>query len=266
MLSAELSRSQFASETLHSSTQALKELSTRYSTFDDLLLKSRRLITDLVRKNKSDAWYYEKAIYIMVVTIVWLIVRRFLYGPIYLLVWLPLRLSWWVLSLFGTIIGAGGGFESAIAVKSGDVKVGVESITPGKPPKVEVKGIPEEIHTIPASLIHTEEIPIQPPAERKPPVDPKPPVERKAAVEREHLERKPIVEKPRVEKKPPVEQVIAKPPKAAPIEQTESVLEKVGESIERQRREENSRQYGARQGLREDLRHDQGQHVRHNEL
>ncbi|KAI5786340.1 hypothetical protein DFH27DRAFT_461672, partial [Peziza echinospora] len=108
MLSAELSRSQFASETLHSSTQALKELSTRYSTFDDLLLKSRRLITDLVRKNKSDAWYYEKAIYIMVVTIVWLIVRRFLYGPVYLLVWLPLKLSWWVLSLFGTIIGAGG--------------------------------------------------------------------------------------------------------------------------------------------------------------
>ncbi|KAF8476077.1 Sec20-domain-containing protein [Kalaharituber pfeilii] len=148
LLSSELSRSQFASETLEASTQALKELSTRYSAFDDLLLKSRRLITDLVRKNKSDAWYYEKAIYIMLATVIWLIVRRFLYGPIYLFIWLPLKLCWWLLSMAALLIGAGGGHDSEI-VRGGDSLHVVEDPTVTSTPKLEVTGIAKDIANAP---------------------------------------------------------------------------------------------------------------------
>ena len=154
LLVSELSRSQFATETLSQSSQALKELSNRYSTFDDMLLKSRKLITDLVRKNKSDAWYYEKAIYIMVITIIWLIVRRFLYGPFYLFIWVPLRLCWWVLSLSASLIGAGGddlsvilGGRDLVQGGGGDGNIAISSI------KVEVRGVPEDLPQIPQSLI-----------------------------------------------------------------------------------------------------------------
>ena len=163
LLVSELSRSQFATETLSQSTQALKELSHRYSTFDDLLLKSRKLITDLVRKNKSDAWYYEKAIYIMVTTILWLIVRRFLYGPFYLFIWVPLKLCWWVLSLFASIIGAGDDGPSVILggrgrgrdlwqSGGGDGNIAINSA------KMDIRGVLEDLPQIPQSLIAAQSV------------------------------------------------------------------------------------------------------------
>lgn len=108
MLSQELQQSRFAQETLHASTAALRELSTRYSRVDELMMSSRRLITDLVRKNKSDSWYYEKAIYTLAGTLAWLIFRRWLYGPLWLFVWMPFKWVWWSV----VILFSGGGGSS----------------------------------------------------------------------------------------------------------------------------------------------------------
>ncbi|RPB19850.1 hypothetical protein L211DRAFT_842263 [Terfezia boudieri ATCC MYA-4762] len=212
LLSSELSRSQFASETLTQSTQALKELSTRYSTFDDMLLKSRRLITDLVRKNKSDEWYYEKAIYIMIFTIVWLIVRRFLYGPFYLLVWLPLKLCWWMLSLCASIIGVGGSYNPEIYGGADKARAGGEGSIVANKPKVEVKGILEDLPQIPQSSLSTSD------------VVPKIPEDRRVIVE----------EKSNYQKHPPP---------FSPFKESESVLEQVGQAIDKQRRDAKAREH-----------------------
>ena len=50
----------------------------------------------------------------MVTTMLCLIVRRFLYEPFYLFIWMLLKLCWWVLSLFASIIGAGDDGSSVI--------------------------------------------------------------------------------------------------------------------------------------------------------
>jgi protein transport protein SEC20 len=119
LLQGELSRSRFASETLAQSTEALKELSERYSAFDDILGKSRELIRDLVKKNKSDRWYFEKAIQILLGTLIWIVVRRLFWGPIWLLVVWPLKTIWWIFaSAVGLGMGAGNSADTSVVVGS----------------------------------------------------------------------------------------------------------------------------------------------------
>ncbi|CAZ85116.1 unnamed protein product [Tuber melanosporum] len=108
LLQSELSRSQFAAETLNTSTAALQDLTHRYSAFDDVISSSRALISDLVRKNKSDRWYYKRAIEILLGLLMWLIVRRLLWGPIYLVLVVPFQITWWGLSLVTGALGVGG--------------------------------------------------------------------------------------------------------------------------------------------------------------
>ncbi|EPS26996.1 hypothetical protein PDE_01937 [Penicillium oxalicum 114-2] len=93
LMQAELSRSQFAQETLEQSTAAISSLSESYSSLDTLLANSRSLANSLLRSQKSDTWYLETAFYILVGTISWLFFRRVLYGPMWWLVWLPVKLS-----------------------------------------------------------------------------------------------------------------------------------------------------------------------------
>lgn len=102
LMADELSRSRFASETLALSTEALKDLSHRYSVFDDVLGRSKELIRDLVKKNKSDRWYYEKAIQILIGCLTWIMLRRLVWGPIYLMLFMPVKSVLWV---GGTIFG-----------------------------------------------------------------------------------------------------------------------------------------------------------------
>jgi protein transport protein SEC20 len=119
LLQGELSRSRFASETLAQSTEALKELSERYSAFDDILGKSRELIKDLVKKNKSDRWYFEKAIQILLGTLIWIVVRRLFWGPIWLLLVWPLKTIWWICaSAVGLGMGAGNSAQTSVVVSS----------------------------------------------------------------------------------------------------------------------------------------------------
>ncbi|RMD42113.1 hypothetical protein DV735_g2986, partial [Chaetothyriales sp. CBS 134920] len=93
LLSANLAQSQFAQQTLDESQSALKALSESYGGTTDLLKASRGLVGQLVRSNKSDTWYLQTAFYIMAITIAWLVFRRLLYGPLWWLVFLPLKLE-----------------------------------------------------------------------------------------------------------------------------------------------------------------------------
>ncbi|KAL6246375.1 Protein transport protein sec20 [Rhinocladiella similis] len=94
-MEAEVSRGQFAQQTLDESQEALKSLNESYSGTTDLLKASRGFVSQLVRSNKSDTWFLKSSFYILAVTIVWLIFRRLLYGPLILFVWWPVRAMWW---------------------------------------------------------------------------------------------------------------------------------------------------------------------------
>ncbi|KAL8796072.1 MAG: hypothetical protein Q9182_007439 [Xanthomendoza sp. 2 TL-2023] len=111
LMQSEVSRSQFALETLRKSmdafqdlqslklpadqsTAALSTLSESYTRLDTLLLSSRSLLSTLLHSRKSDTWYLESAFWILVVTIGWLFFRRILYGPGWWLLYLPTTLMW----------------------------------------------------------------------------------------------------------------------------------------------------------------------------
>ncbi|KAL8973173.1 MAG: hypothetical protein Q9183_000136 [Haloplaca sp. 2 TL-2023] len=116
LMQSEVSRSQFALETLHQSTAALSTLSESYTNLDTLLASSRSLVSTLLHSQKSDTWYLESAFWLLVATIAWLFFRRILYGPGWWLLYLPTslvgRLAFSILRLFlGTsaaIFGAAG--------------------------------------------------------------------------------------------------------------------------------------------------------------
>ncbi|KAM7209077.1 Sec20 domain containing protein [Naviculisporaceae sp. PSN 640] len=91
LITTELSKSAFARQTLAESTEALKELNKNYEGIDSLLSKSKTLVGTLLKSQKSDTWYLQTAFYILLCTLVWLVFRRFLYGPLWWLVWLPVR-------------------------------------------------------------------------------------------------------------------------------------------------------------------------------
>ncbi|MCJ1380339.1 hypothetical protein MMC17_003442 [Xylographa soralifera] len=125
LMQTELSRSQFANDTLKQSTAALSALNENYSTLDNLLSSSRSLVSTLISSQKSDTWYLESALKIIAATIIWLIFRRFLLGPARLFFY-PVK---WMLSLvtlffqvslgaFINLAGAIGGSSQSSALSS----------------------------------------------------------------------------------------------------------------------------------------------------
>ncbi|KAI4223383.1 MAG: hypothetical protein L6R36_005471 [Xanthoria steineri] len=111
LMQSEVSRSQFALETLHQSTAALSGLSVSYTKLDTLLSSSRSLVSTLLHSQKSDTWYLESAFWILVITISWLFFRRILYGPGWWLLYLPITTVWqaavFIIQLFlGTFASA----------------------------------------------------------------------------------------------------------------------------------------------------------------
>ncbi|EKD19273.1 uncharacterized protein L3040_009287 [Drepanopeziza brunnea f. sp. 'multigermtubi'] len=121
MMAQELSRSQFAHETLKESTTALKELGETYSSMDTLLSNSKNLLGTLLRSQKSDTWYLETAFYILLVTIGWLVWRRLLYGPTWWLVWFPMKIfirsSLGLLGAAGVIGGGSAGTSVSVSTE-----------------------------------------------------------------------------------------------------------------------------------------------------
>jgi hypothetical protein len=114
LLSANLSQSQFAQQTLDESQDALRGLGESYGGMDDLLKSSKGLVRQLVSSNKSDSWYLQTAFYLMAITLVWLVFRRLFYGPLWWLVFMPLKIGW---KSTGLLLG-GGPLVPASAVAS----------------------------------------------------------------------------------------------------------------------------------------------------
>ncbi|KAF2417219.1 hypothetical protein EJ08DRAFT_654572 [Tothia fuscella] len=117
LMQTELTRSQFAQETLDRSTAELKSLGEQYSDLDSVLGASKKLAGTLLRSNKSDTWYLQTAFWILIVTISWLVFRRLLYGPLWWLLYLPLKLSYrFLVVLFGAVGIAGSKPETGLGL------------------------------------------------------------------------------------------------------------------------------------------------------
>ncbi|KAL5116919.1 Protein transport protein sec20 [Pleosporales sp. CAS-2024a] len=118
LMQGELSRSRFAQETLEQSTAALADLGDKYSDLNTLLANSRNLVSTLLKSNKSDTWYLETTFYILITTIIWLVFRRWLFGPLtWFLIW-PLKLVFRIVfGVFG-VATASAATTSSVALSS----------------------------------------------------------------------------------------------------------------------------------------------------
>lgn len=106
----ELSRSIAVHETLQESTLKMKTLGSNYSRMDDMLRSSRDLVGVLLKSTKTDTWYLQTTFYMLLATLSWLVFRRFMYGPLWWLVWFPVRLAFRTGS---TAVGLAGGKPDA---------------------------------------------------------------------------------------------------------------------------------------------------------
>ena len=131
-IQAELERSQYAKQTLEDSSAAFNQLDDSYGSLDTILSSSRDLVGTLMKSHKSDTWYLTTALYMLMTTAAWLVFRRWLYGPLWWFLWLPLRLLFGVGSKAGSAVMSGSGGQD-----SGRVEVG------GVDGKVPIEGIPD---------------------------------------------------------------------------------------------------------------------------
>ncbi|KAM0478623.1 hypothetical protein ACHAPX_005213 [Trichoderma viride] len=134
LIASELTKSEFARQTLTESSAALKKLDESYTSLDGMLASSRDLLGTLLKSQKSDTWYLQTALYMLMVTGAWLVFRRILYGPLWWLVWLPLRIVFGVGSTAGRAVMQSGGREAGQSGKAGVVIDG----------EIQVDGIPDE--------------------------------------------------------------------------------------------------------------------------
>ncbi|KAK1636781.1 hypothetical protein BDP81DRAFT_394433 [Colletotrichum phormii] len=144
LIAAELARSEFAHQTLTESSAALAQLDDSYGSLDTMLASSKDLLGTLLRSNKSDTWYLQTALYMLMATGAWLLFRRLLYGPMWWLVWLPLRL------VYNLTVGGGravvkyagsGSPSEAVVVNEG--KIDVEGLPDESLPTIEVGREPQ---------------------------------------------------------------------------------------------------------------------------
>ncbi|TDZ26102.1 hypothetical protein Cob_v000671 [Colletotrichum orbiculare MAFF 240422] len=145
LIAAELARSDFAHQTLTESSAALAQLNESYGSLDSMLASSRHLLGTLLKSQKSDTWYLQTALYMLMVTGAWLLFRRLLYGPLWWLVWLPLRLMFNISIGAGSAVvrhaGSGGGQASESAAVAGHAKVDVEGLPDESLPTAKVSTI-----------------------------------------------------------------------------------------------------------------------------
>jgi len=116
LIAGEVAKSAFATQTLAESTAALKELQQTYQGIDGLLAKSRDLVGTLLTSQKSDTWYLRTSFYVLLATLTWLVFRRFLYGPLWWVVWLPVRTTFRVGKGVTSSLAGGGGGASMVVV------------------------------------------------------------------------------------------------------------------------------------------------------
>ncbi|EGX92126.1 Sec20 domain protein [Cordyceps militaris CM01] len=134
LIASELGRSAYAHETLVESTAALRQLDDSYGSLDSMLGKSRELLGTLLRSQKSDTWYLQTAFYMLAVTLAWLAFRRLLYGPLWWLVLVPLRI----------LLGIGKTATRAVLPAGKQSAAVVQSGADGGGERVSVQGLPGE--------------------------------------------------------------------------------------------------------------------------
>jgi protein transport protein SEC20 len=118
LMQQELSRSRFVQETLDQSTAALADLGEKYTDLNTLLSNSKNLVSTLLKSTKSDTWYLETTFYILLTTIIWLIFRRWLYGPLtWFLIW-PLKLTFRIIYGFFGLATASTAAKSSTSLPS----------------------------------------------------------------------------------------------------------------------------------------------------
>lgn len=142
MMAAELARSAFARQTLDESTAALRQLDAAYGGLDGMLASSRDLLGTLLRSQKTDTWYLETSLYLLLATLGWLIFRRWLYGPLWWVVWMPARILWGTGKAAGRaasgLAGGGGSGGASMGVVSGSETKVVGMAEEGAVPTVKV--------------------------------------------------------------------------------------------------------------------------------
>jgi protein transport protein SEC20 len=136
LMQGELSRSRFAQETLEQSTAALADLGEKYSDLNTLLVSSKNLVSTLLKSTKSDTWYLETTFYILITTVLWLVFRRWLYGPLtWFLIW-PLKLVFRiVLGVFGLATASSAVTSSVATPSQPSTSLIVKPSATGGPPR-----------------------------------------------------------------------------------------------------------------------------------
>ncbi|KAH7181117.1 hypothetical protein DER46DRAFT_32391 [Fusarium sp. MPI-SDFR-AT-0072] len=139
LIQAELARSEFAHETLTESSAALKQLNESYGSLDTMLASSKDLLGTLLRSQKSDTWYLQTTFYMLACTLGWLLFRRLLYGPMWWIVWLPLRLMFGLGTSAGSAVMHAGSGQGQVK-EAGQASKGapVEGLPDGELPTVKV--------------------------------------------------------------------------------------------------------------------------------
>ncbi|KAI1018991.1 hypothetical protein LB505_002797 [Fusarium chuoi] len=139
LIQAELARSEFAHETLTESSAALKQLNESYGSLDTMLASSKDLLGTLLRSQKSDTWYLQTTFYMLACTLGWLLFRRLLYGPMWWIVWLPLRLMFGLGTSAGSaVMHAGSGQGKVKEAGQASKGVPVEGLPDDELPTVKV--------------------------------------------------------------------------------------------------------------------------------
>jgi protein transport protein SEC20 len=134
-MQSELSRSTFAQETLEQSNAALADLGEKYTDLNSLLANSKNLVSTLLKSQKSDTWYLETTLYILITTVIWLIFRRWLYGPITWFIWWPLKLVFKVLFAVVPSVGAASSQSSVATQQTPSTSLIVKPSATGGIPK-----------------------------------------------------------------------------------------------------------------------------------
>ncbi|KAG7421600.1 Protein transport protein SEC20 [Fusarium oxysporum f. sp. rapae] len=139
LIQAELARSEFAHETLTESSAALKQLNESYGSLDTMLASSKDLLGTLLRSQKSDTWYLQTTFYMLACTLGWLLFRRLLYGPMWWIVWLPLRFMFGLGTSAGSAVMHAGSGQGQVK-EAGQASKGapVEGLPDGELPTVKV--------------------------------------------------------------------------------------------------------------------------------
>lgn len=138
LLSGNLQQSEFAQQTLDESQEALKSLAESYGGTTDLLKSSRGLVSQLVRSTKSDSWFLMSSVYLLAATIAWLVFRRLLYGPLWWLVWQPLKLMWYF--TFASLGAIGFGGQNSQTTDASSVSITARDI-PTNSPGIEFRSV-----------------------------------------------------------------------------------------------------------------------------